>query len=243
MATLRERLADEVPLVAVSLGDDDSARDAAQVRALGVDVAEMRVDWFRSVEPDHVRRELAHYRGLPVLATVRSKTDGGYWPGTEPERQRLYEALLPEVDAIDIELSAAEILPSVVAAAKARGKLVLVSHHDFAETPPAERLGEIAEGAKAAGADLVKISTMAHSVEDVRLLTAFTLQYRSMGLIVIAMGAQGAASRVFFPLLGSRITYSALGDGDLHAPGQLPFAETVRLLGRFSPKFAELRRD
>jgi 3-dehydroquinate dehydratase-1 len=243
MATLRERLAEGVPLVAVSLGDDDAQRDAARVRDLGVDVAELRVDWYSSFEPGYVRGQVAMFRGLPTLATVRSKTDGGYWPGTEPERLRLYEALLPEVDAIDVELSAAEILPGVVDAAKAQDKLVVVSHHDFAGTPSADRLAGIAEGARAAGADLVKVSTMAHDAGDLRVLTAFTLQYQSMGLIVIAMGAQGAASRVFFPLLGSRITYSALGDGELHAPGQLPFSETARLLGTFSPAFAERRRD
>ena len=44
MATLRERLAEEVPLVAVSFGDEDAGRDAARVRDQRVDVAELRVD-------------------------------------------------------------------------------------------------------------------------------------------------------------------------------------------------------
>jgi 3-dehydroquinate dehydratase-1 len=116
-----------------------------------------------------------------------------------------------------------------------------VSHHDFSATPSAERLAGIAEDAKAAGADLVKVSTMAHGPDDVRVLAAFALRYHSLGLIVIGMGAEGAASRVFFPVLGSRITYSAMGGRP--APGQLPFDETVRLLAAFSPRFAEHRRD
>ncbi|MET7396235.1 type I 3-dehydroquinate dehydratase [Dactylosporangium sp. NPDC005572] len=239
MATLRERLADGVPLVAVSFGDDDAEGDAARVRDLGVDVAELRVDWYSSADPAHVVDRVRAFRGVPTLATVRSKTEGGYWPGDEAERLRLYEALLPEVDAVDVELSATEVLPGVVAAARALGRLVVVSHHDFVATPSPERLAEIVDGALAAGADLVKISTMAHGPDDVRTLSALLLRYNSSRMIVIGMGGEGAASRVFFPLLGSRITYSAIGGHP--APGQLPFAETVALLERFSPAFAARR--
>src|SRR5258705_10208851 len=106
MATLRERLADEVPLVAVSFGDDAAERDAALVRDLGVDVAELRIDWYSAIEPDHVRAQVDRFRGLPTLATIRSKAEGGHWSGGEPDRLRLFEAVLPAVDAIDVELSA-----------------------------------------------------------------------------------------------------------------------------------------
>ncbi|GAA0722653.1 type I 3-dehydroquinate dehydratase [Dactylosporangium roseum] len=241
MATLRERLADEVPLVAVSFGDDDAERDAARVGDLRVDVAELRVDWYSSVEPDHVLDRVRRFRGLPTLATIRSKAEGGSWPGGEAERLRLFEAVLPEVDAVDVELSSEEILPGVVAAARRHDRLVVVSYHDFTGTPPAGRLTEIVEGAADAGADLVKISTMAHGPGDLLALAELLTRHSSRRLIVIGMGAEGAASRVFFPLLGSRITYSAIGGRS--APGQLPFDETVRLLETFSPRFAERRRD
>ncbi|MEV8512809.1 type I 3-dehydroquinate dehydratase [Dactylosporangium sp. NPDC051484] len=240
LATLRERLAGGVPLVAVSFGDDDAEGDAARARALGVDLAELRIDWYGSTDPDYVLRAVAPFRaaGLPTLATIRSKAEGGHWPGDDARRLALFEAVLPEVDAVDVELSSAAILPGVVAAAHAADRLVIVSYHDFDATPDEAALRATVEAAVAAGADFVKISTMALGPGDLRVLAGLLVRYDSM--IVIGMGAEGAGSRVFFPLLGSRITYSAIGGRP--APGQLPFAETVRLLETFSPGYAEHRR-
>ncbi|MEV4135362.1 type I 3-dehydroquinate dehydratase [Dactylosporangium sp. NPDC049742] len=239
MATLRERLAEEVPLVAVSFGDEDAGRDAAQARDLRVDVAELRVDWYASTDPEHALCQVRPFAGVPTLATIRSKDEGGYWAGDEPSRLRLYETLMPEVDAVDVELASTEIRAGVVAAARSHGTVVVLSHHDFTATPAAARLDELAEEGFAAGADLVKISTMAQGPDDLRTLTDFTLRHHHRGVIAIAMGPEGAASRLMLPVLGSRITYSSIGGRP--APGQLPFEETVRLLELFSPRFANRR--
>jgi 3-dehydroquinate dehydratase-1 len=238
-STLAERLSGGAPLVAVSFGDEDAAGHAARARALGVDLAELRIDWHGSVEPGAVLAAIAPFRaaGLPTLATIRSKAEGGFWPGGEAARLALFEAVVPEVDAVDIELSSAEIRPAVLAAARAAGRPVIVSYHDFDQTPDEASLRATVEAARDAGADVVKISTMAHGPADLKVLAGLLLRYDSM--IVIAMGPEGAGSRVFFPLLGSRVTYSSIGGRP--APGQLPFAETVRLLESFSPQYAAAR--
>ncbi|GAA3299641.1 type I 3-dehydroquinate dehydratase [Dactylosporangium vinaceum] len=234
--TLRERLTGGAPLVAVSFGDEDPAGHAARARALGVDLAELRIDWHRSAEPADVLAAIAPFRaaGLPTLATIRSKAEGGYWSGDDAARLRLFAAVLPAVDAVDVELSSDQVLPGVVAAARAADRPVIVSYHDFDRTPGAAELRAKVEAARAAGADAVKISTMAQGSEDLRVLAGLLVEYDRM--IVIGMGAEGAGSRVFFPLLGSRITYSAIGGRP--APGQLPFEETKRLLTTFSPEYA-----
>jgi 3-dehydroquinate dehydratase-1 len=237
--TLRARLAGGAPLVAVSFGDDDAEGDAARARALGVDLAELRIDWYRGTDPAAVRRTTAAFRaaGLATLATIRSRAEGGHWAGDERARGALFEAVLPEVDAVDVELSSAGIRPGVIAAARAADRPVIVSFHDFERTPDEAALRATVEAARAAGADVVKISTMAHGAADLRVLAGLLLRYDSM--IVIGMGADGAGSRVLFPLLGSRVTYSSIGGRP--APGQLPFAETVRLLETFSPEYARAR--
>jgi 3-dehydroquinate dehydratase-1 len=53
---------------------------------------------------------------------------------------------------------------------------------------------------------------------------------------VIAMGPIGAASRVFFPLLGSPVTYGHVGR--CGAPGQLSIEELDTALRLYSPAFA-----
>jgi 3-dehydroquinate dehydratase-1 len=173
------------------------------------------------------------YAAVPTLVTIRSAAEGGAWSGDERARAALFGAVVDLVDGVDVELSSTAILPGVIAAAHAAGRVVVVSHHDFDATPPVETLAEVAERAKAAGADYVKVAMMARDQRDVRTLADFTLRYAGLGLIAVAMGPYGAASRVFFPSLGSRLTFAHLGRAS--APGQLPVAELLPLLRRFCP--------
>jgi 3-dehydroquinate dehydratase-1 len=141
------------------------------------------------------------------------------------------------VDGIDIELNAVGILPAVVAAAHAQNKVVVISNHNFESTPTAAELDAMATRAKTLGADFVKLSATARSTDDVRTLASFTQRHADLGLIVIAMGPLGALSRVFFPALGSRLTYAHTGQ---HAvSGQLDFQTTFERLREFYPAFNE----
>ncbi|NUT50680.1 MAG: type I 3-dehydroquinate dehydratase [Saccharothrix sp.] len=234
MNALRALLADGVPLIAVSFDDTESARAAGEARAAGVDVAELRVDRFSRTDVEHVREQVRAFRGLPVLATVRSAAEGGGWNGGEQERLDLFRAVAPLVDAVDVELSADGIVADVIAAAHADDALAIVSYHNFDHTPERAELAAVARDAKAAGADVVKISTMATTGADLKVLASLLLDADSE-MIVIAMGEVGTASRIFFPALGSRLTYTFIG----HQPtsGQLDFAETSRLVRRFYPEY------
>lgn len=227
----------EVPRIAVSFDDTDSDDRATWARDAGVDIAELRVDRYSSFEPEHVVSEARKFADLPTLGTIRVRSEGGHWSGSERIRLDLFRALLDVVDGVDVELAAEEILPEVVAAVRSRadGQIVVVSHHDFDATPPTAELESLTRRAKEHGADYVKISTMANGPDDVRRLAAFTAANAESGLIVIAMGTQGTMSRVFFPALGSRITYSYLGTES--APGQLSFAETAELFRKFYPQY------
>lgn len=225
-----------VPLVAVSFDDHESARAAAEARSLGVDVAELRIDRFARSDVDHVRGQVRAFEGLPVLATVRSAAEGGGWTGSEEARLEVFRAVAPLVDAVDVELSSREILADVIAAARAHDALAIVSYHNFDHTPDGAELAEVARAAKEAGADVVKISTMANSNADLKVLASLLVNADDDSkMIVIAMGEIGTASRIFFPALGSLVTYTFIG----HQPtsGQLDFAETFRLMRRFHPAY------
>ncbi|MEU4740418.1 type I 3-dehydroquinate dehydratase [Actinosynnema sp. NPDC023658] len=234
--TLRALLDSGIPLVAVSFADDDVDRAAEEARSAGVDVAELRIDRFSRTDVGHVREQVRAFGGLPVLATVRSAFEGGGWKGSEAERLEVFRAVAPLVDAVDVELSSRELLADVITAARAHDTLVIVSYHNFDRTPGQDELTAIVRDAKAAGADVVKISTMATSSADVKVLASLLVNADDdTELIVIAMGAIGTASRIFFPALGSKVTYTFIG----HQPtsGQLGFAETFRLMRRFYPEY------
>ncbi|MBP2333981.1 3-dehydroquinate dehydratase-1 [Saccharothrix coeruleofusca] len=240
MSTMRALLDSGVPLVAVSFYDNDCARTAKEAKAAGVDVAELRVDQFERTDVEHVLACAAEFGDLATLATVRSRREGGEWGGSEQQRLELFRALAPHVDAVDVELSSREIRDDVIAEARRHDAVVIASYHDFERTPELDRLRAVVAEAGEVGADLVKVSTMANSREDVRrLATLLTNAPEDLGMIVIGMGATGTLSRVFFPALGSRLTYSFIGDRP--TSGQLEFGETSRLLRQFYPDFDRRR--
>lgn len=219
------------PRVAVSFRDDVTSEAVQHARQLGMDLAEIRVDLFSSQEPAHVTAVAERFAGVSVLATIRSMAEGGQWRNSDAARLELFTAIIPHVDAIDIELSSGAILPDVIASARAHGKSVIVSFHDFSGTPALNLLQETFERAKDRGADIVKIATMCSTPLDLRCLAAFTLSRAAEGVVTIGMGRGGVLSRIFFPALGSLFTFAAYGEGT--APGQLSLAETIDCIRRY----------
>lgn len=229
-----------VPRVAAVLNDVEARGEASKARTLA-DLFELRIDAFDPPTPSHaveVCRE-ARAAGVPVIATVRARDEGGVAELTDGARLALFEAVLPLVDALDVEFHA-KIRKEIVALAHRAGKPVIVSFHDFAATPRDDDLVAILDAAKLSGADVVKIATTIGSTEDLERLLGLLFEHRRKGLILIGMGAAGAASRVLFPLFGSLITYGFLHQAA--APGQLRLDDLVREIERYVPDFAAERR-
>lgn len=235
--SLSELLHSACPAIAVSFADELPEDDLAQAQAEGLDVFELRIDRYTSSDRDHVLAQVRRFAEVATIATIRTADEGGQWAGSDEERLALFQAVIPHVDGIDIELASQGILPEVVRTAKSHDKVVIISNHNFDATPPVKELEEMAHEAKDLGADFVKLSAMANSSDDLRSLAAFTIQNAELGLIVIAMGEHGTASRVFFPALGSRLTYAYASAWPVS--GQLTFDETFEELRRYYPEFNE----
>jgi 3-dehydroquinate dehydratase I len=224
-----------VPRIAVPLSDIEVRSDAATARP-HADLFELRVDHFENRDLSSARetcREAAAH-GLPLLGTVRSAAEGGGTGLTEAQRLQLFEVIVPEVDAVDIELGAA-IRTDVIELARKHGRPVIISYHNFDHTPADNNLVAMIEAAKDQGADIVKLAVTAQSMGDTDRLLGVLRAHRSNGLILIAMGAHGAMSRVFFPLLGSLLTYGFARSAN--APGQVSAQTLCEELSRYSPEF------
>ena len=222
-----------LPRIAVPFSDRASHAEVEALRRRGLDVAELRVDRFASPATAHALAELDKFAGLPTLATIRVRSEGGGWTRSEAERLELFRALAPRVGALDVELAAREIRDEVIAAAHRAGALAVVSHHDFEKTPGPEALAALVARAQQTGADAVKIATTVRGPADVRSLAGALLA--SPNLIVIGMGESGTATRVVFAALGSLLTYAFAGEAT--APGQLPFDEMMALMRRLFPAY------
>jgi len=208
------------------------------------DLVEARIDLFRRRTPADVERTLHTLRrsGRPLIATIRTTAEGGAWQGSETDREALFGAALPLVHAVDIELTSRTLRPRVIKAARASGRSVIVSSHDFDGTPPAAVLARRIQASRRAGADIVKLATRAESPTDVATLMATLLRYRAVPLVILAMGPVGMMSRVFFGVAGSLLTYAFADHDAPTAPGQMTLRSLQAELARYYPAYRTPRR-
>lgn len=191
----------------------------AQLAKLGVGLLELRVDLFKSRVPTHIARQIAHRRklGIPLLLTVRNqKKEGALKEFSDAAKWKILERFIPAVDWVDVELSS-PLCAKVAALARKTGAKVVVSAHDFRQTP--HRLDDILKKALRTRADMVKIAAWARSSDDVLRMIEFTRRNRKRPLVTMSLGPWGAVSRLLLPLSGSRWVYTFLGTPK--APGQV----------------------
>lgn len=205
-----------------------------------IDVLECRIDMFKSHELADIVKVIQSVKdayGKPLLATVRSKEEGGAIEIDDDKRYEIYKEVTPLVDAIDIELRSSKLLKRVLPICKERGKLVIASYHNNNETPADAALEKLLLEGKEIGADIVKIAVTANSKEDLGRLISFTIKNRDKGIITISQGSIGTISRIVTPILGSLMTYAYIDVPS--ARGQLSGFDIVEYLRLFDPAYNE----
>ena len=194
-----------VTVTAATTADLRRERDSVS----DADLIELRLD---SVNDPNVAGALAGRR-RPVVVTCRPVWEGGAFTGSEEERRRILgEALALGADYVDVEWRAGfDDLISLT-----RGRRIVLSMHDYASMPG--DLGESARAMRATGAEVIKIAGTANSLSDcVRLFDFGASQGKQGGMVLIAMGEQGLASRVLAGRFKSTWTYA----GAISSVGQL----------------------
>ncbi len=200
-----------------SVSDWETWCRVADAETLPCDWVELRVD---ALSPLHTAVEImAHVPRVPLLLTLRHKSEGGMRDWGEAERLRMAMELLPTACALDWEAAYLPQAQELVQAAKAAGVQVIASNHDFEKTPPLDVLREREIAARAAGADMVKFAFRVQSMADVDVGVEL-LQRAGGPLAVMGMGTQyGPMSRLLYAEHGSCLIYGYLGDMPT-APGQ-----------------------
>ena len=230
----------EIPLVVGVASQADTLAHLSASPPPVCDVLEIRADLIGEAADAWLRNEGSALRAhVPILLTVRAANEGGQWTGTPEARVARCAALLPFVDAVDVELRAPEA-ESIVRAARAAGRCALASFHDFASTPDAPALSALLAQGAATGADIVKFATWTRTDEDLGRLEALLRLEDRPPLSLLGMGPMGAASRVRLAMAGSCLTYGFLDA--VSAPGQLSSAELVERLEAHLPAYRAARR-
>jgi len=196
------------------------------------DIVEIRLDGLRK----HVGWEKLLKTDMPLILTNRAEREGGHFKGGERTRvDHLLKGIAGGVACVDIELSTSKpLLNEVVKAAKTQGTSLLITHHDFNETPSIDSLVSIAKRMADAGCDIAKIVTLAKNPRDALTVLDFLTQVPdsvAVPVVAFAMGDAGRLSRIAAPIFGSPIVYAAADEPT--APGQFDVETTRRLLREF----------
>jgi len=217
----------------------------------GADAIELRVDLLSKhgqtpTETNlpaiaYVAKQLSMVRlvtNLPIVYSVRSKDQGGFFPGDQAEAyQELVElGLRSGCEFVDLEMAwPTSVLDNIVKTKQ--HSLILASWHDWS--------GKMAWDGQAVEAkylqcskygDIVKLVGFAKSASDNAKLSLFAESHTSKPLLAINMGALGQLSRVNNTVL-TPITHSLLPSRA--APGQLTAQEILKarhLIGTLSTK-------
>ncbi|MDR3366130.1 MAG: type I 3-dehydroquinate dehydratase [Prevotellaceae bacterium] len=198
------------PKICISIGVSDYAEccGIAQRSAM----FELRLDLMQ-LEPAQLERLLRY----PAL-TVATCREGKY--GDAERLQLLQFAVRSGASYVDVELEADETYRrTLVELAKKHGCKIIISYHNFEQTPTLPEMRQIIAECRSKGADVVKLVTAARSAHDsARILSLYEGE---KSLVAFAMGDAGKITRVAGLYLGAPFTYASPALGLEAAPGQI----------------------
>jgi 3-dehydroquinate dehydratase-1 len=181
-----------------------------RIRSKLPDLVEYRLDYLTD---SSALETIAKGKVCPIIATDRS--------GRKQSRTLLLAAADVGFDFIDVDLSF-PLADSIIKQLKTNDVGIIVSYHDFLETPHEERLIQLLQVERDMGGDICKIVTTATQPTDNLILLGFINKCSPMTKIVsFAMGKLGVASRVLSPLFGAEFTFASLDDESKTAEGQM----------------------
>lgn len=220
-------------IVPTTATNSDAVKEFVQQQAKRPEpaVIELRLDLLDNANDTaalvQLTREL--YAMLPdklLLVTFRTKAEGGKRAIDDLSYSTLYRQLLTEgkMDLLDIEMyRSAPQVEQLIAQAHQQGVHVILSSHDFQQTPSQTEIISRLRQQQAMGADILKIAAMPHDAGDVlRMMSAtweMSQRYARRPLLTMSMGGLGALSRLAGELTGSALTFGMAGSAS--APGQL----------------------
>lgn len=209
------------------------ANDLSNAAAAGAagDIVELRLDALPILDISAVKNALCAVRAaigntVPLLATIRTKKEGGLAQITDEQYGRLCAAVCAGglADLLDVEASTApDVKKAVQQCAAQAGVKTVFSSHNFQETPPTAVMAETLTDMVRQGADIAKLAVMPHTPADTaRLLEATALAAQATAnaapLITMSMGQLGMVSRICGAAFGSCAGFATAGVSS--APGQ-----------------------
>ncbi|XVE65687.1 hypothetical protein DITRI_Ditri08aG0019600 [Diplodiscus trichospermus] len=215
------------PIMADSI--DKMVIQMAKAKASTADLVEIRLDSLKSFNPSEDLKLLIQQCPLPTLFTYRPVWEGGQYDGDEKERLDVLRlAMELGADYIDVELKVADDFIKSINGKKPEKTKVIVSSHNYQNTPSVLELGNLVARIQSTGADIVKIATTALEITDVARIFQIMV-HTQVPIIGIVMGERGLISRILCGKFGGYLTFGTLEAGVVSAPGQPTIEDLLNL--------------
>lgn len=194
-----------------------------QAEAAEASLVEVRLDRFDS---SLNLREIADSTKIPLIATSKLASEGGFFGGTENQRQQmLLEAAKNGFAYVDIDVSSSKF-NETMATLKRLGAKTVVSYHNLSGPVGIGEMNRILEDEISSGACICKIVGTAKRREDNLAVLGFVAKNSSRAkLVCFLMGQEGRISRLLSPFFGAYFTFASLKQGHETATGQMTIGE------------------
>jgi 3-dehydroquinate dehydratase/shikimate dehydrogenase len=204
---------------------EEAAQAALSAAGMGADLVEVRFDLMPALP-----RDLSAFKkvGIPKIATLRTKSQGGGFDGKDSTLLEFYQrALRAGFEMVDLELDS-PILERRDKELRRAG--AICSQHDFEGTPSAMVILDILIRASAKDA-LPKCAFTVNSCTDLLTIAEAARMFSATEkeFVLIGMGELGMLTRVCADHLGSAFSYASLQAGMETAQGQLDLPTMKRL--------------
>jgi len=215
-------------------------KEIDSVRKLRPDIIEWRADQFENIDDlEDVLRLVFEIKSLLdntlLLFTFRTVQEGGNKIISKSYYIQVIKTaiLSKKVDLVDVELLIGEEeVADLVHLANENGVEVVISNHEFTNTPRKEEILTRIRKMQELGASISKIAVMPKNMQDVITLLdtslAIKTEFPNRLFIAIAMGELGVISRIACGYFGSCATFAA--GLNASAPGQIPVDEIKQIL-------------
>ena len=229
------------PKICVPLTGSDQEQLQAEAEAAmkkSIDLVEWRGDCFCRVhdltEMEQTAKILRQQMGdCPILFTCR--TEDGRFSISIRDYIELNKRMIATgcIDLVDVELFMGDMVcRELVEYAHAHHVAVVISNHEFEQTPDVDVMVRRMQSMRYLGADVPKIAVMPKNNRDVlKLLQAtdtFNQWFGDCPIITMSMGKMGVISRLCGETFGSALTFATVGNAS--APGQISVDEAKIIL-------------
>jgi 3-dehydroquinate dehydratase type I len=187
------------------------------------------LETLKNVEMAEIRLDLTEFdqKEINEIFSQPKKLIATFRPGIcdeEERKNKLKSAIKAGAKYVDLEYESNEnYRKELIDFAHKNNCDVIISYHNFKDTPNSDVLNKIVKNCFAYGADIAKVVTTAKTnIDNSRILSLYNNPGR---IVAFCMGCMGKITRIISPFMGSEFTYASMDESRATAPGQIKYTD------------------